>query len=309
MFSVIVPLYNKRSTVSTTVESVLAQSFADFELIVVDDGSTDGGLSTLEGLDGPRLRLMSQANRGAGAARNAGAAVARHDWIAFLDADDIWFEDHLEELDRIRRAFPEAGLIGTRYRVGMPDGRERDSRPEGQIGLVDYFEAVASGRPVLCASSAAIRREVWQESAGFGSWPTGQDSEFWVRVAAGWPVAVSTRVTAAYRQHTGGITDRRKSEATGKPPRVLADLAPSAARVVEMRAGATGARRKALDAYLDRYLHWRLRDAVRYGDCATITALRPLYERPPSLVDRALLRIGALPGPMARLIYRAGGFR
>jgi glycosyltransferase involved in cell wall biosynthesis len=309
MFSVIVPLYNKRSTVATTVAAALAQSFSGFELIVVDDGSTDCGLSTLQGLDDPRLRLISQANGGAGAARNAGAAAARHDWLAFLDADDVWFESHLEELDRIRRAFPDAGLIGTSFRLGISDGQEAHVRQEGQIRLVDYFEAVSSGRPVLFTSSAAARRDVWHELGGFGSYPTGQDSEFFVRIAARWPVAVSTRVTAAYRQRTGGITDQRKRDAAGKPPRDLADLSPAAARAVELRAEASGPRRKSLDLYLDRYLHWRLRDAVRDGDCATIRALRSLYERPPSTVDRALLLIGTLPGPLARLLYRAGGFR
>ena len=307
MFSVIVPLYNKRSTVATTVASVLAQSFSGFELILVDDGSTDGGLSTLDGLEDSRLRLISQANRGAGAARNAGAAAARHDWLAFLDADDVWFSDHLEELDRIRRAFPDAGLIGTSYRIGISDGEESLVRQEGQIRLVDYFEAVASGRPVLFTSSAAARRDVWHELGGFGSYPTGQDSEFFVRIAARWPVAASTRVTAAYRQRTGGITDRRKKEAAGKPPLSLADLAPAAARVLEMRANAVGERADIFDAYLDRYLHWRLRDAVKVGDRITIRALGKLYERP-SPVDRVLLWIGALPGPLARLLYRAGGF-
>ena len=309
MFSVIVPLYNKRSTVATAVESVLDQSFADFELIVVDDGSTDSGPSTLEGFEDPRLRLISQDNRGAGAARNAGAAAASHDWIAFLDADDLWFADHLAELDRIRSAFPDAGLIGTSFRLDFPDRHDANVRREGQIELIDYFEAVASGRSVLCTSSCAARREVWRESGGFGAYPTGQDSEFFVRIAARWPVAVSTRVTAAYRQHTGGISDRKRRAATGKPPLSLSGLSPAAARVVEMRAEASGPRRKNLDAYLDRYLHWRLREAVNDCDCITIRALGRLYERRPSLVDRILLRIGALPRPLARLLYRAGGFR
>src|ERR1051325_11534551 len=115
MFSVVVPLWNNRATVRETVASALAQHFADFELIVVDDGSTDGSVETLAGMDDPRLRIVRQANAGPGPARNAGIAAARADWIAFLDADDLWLPDHLAELDRVRTRFPDAGLIGTAY--------------------------------------------------------------------------------------------------------------------------------------------------------------------------------------------------
>ena len=308
MFSVILPLYNKRETVSNAVASVLGQGFADFELIIVDDGSTDGSVGALRDVKDPRVRILSQPNRGAGAARNAGAAAASHRWLAFLDADDFWFEDHLEELDRVRRAFPDAGLIGTRYRIGTDDHGDAGGRDSGRIDRIDYFGAVASGRIVLCASSAAIPREVWEETGGFGAWPSGQDSELWVRIAARWPGAVSTRVTAAYRQKTGGISDRKRREAIGKPVLGLTDLSPAAARVVELRSEAAGERRKSFDAYIDIYLHWRLRAAVQDGDLATIRALRPLYERGPSIVDRILLLLGVLPGPLARFLYRAGGF-
>lgn len=308
MFSVIVPLYNSRDTVSTAVESVLAQSFADFELIVVDDGSTDGGAETLDRVKDPRMRVISQQNRGAGAARNAGAMAARHAWIAFLDSDDCWFEDHLEELDRARRAFPDSGLIGARYLIGLPDGRDVTDRGAGRIERIDYIAEVAKGRIVLCCSSVAIRRDVLAETGGFGSFPNGQDSELWVRIAARWPVAVSRRATAAYRQETGGISDRKRRDAFGRPPRRLADLSPAAARALELRAEAPEERRKVYDAYVDRYLHWRLRSAISDCDLVTIRAIRRLYERRPAPVDQALLWMGRLPGPLARFLYRAGGF-
>src|SRR5687767_11003972 len=91
-FSVVVPLYNKRSFIRRAVVSVLSQSFTDFELIVVDDGSTDGSFEEIRDIADPRLRLIHQRNQGEGLARNTGMAAARGVWIAFLDADDMWFD-------------------------------------------------------------------------------------------------------------------------------------------------------------------------------------------------------------------------
>ena len=118
MFSIVMPVWNKEEYVAATLTAALAQSFADFELIVVDDGSADRSMAIVRGFDDPRIRILVQANAGPGRARNAGIAAARHDWIAFLDADDLWLPDHLDELDRIRSRHPEAGLIGTAFAIG-----------------------------------------------------------------------------------------------------------------------------------------------------------------------------------------------
>jgi glycosyltransferase involved in cell wall biosynthesis len=94
--SVVIPLFNKRRTLGRTLASILAQTFTDYEVIVVDDGSTDGGGELIAGLDDPRFRLVAQANAGPGAAKNRGAAEARADTVAFLDADDEWDPRFLE---------------------------------------------------------------------------------------------------------------------------------------------------------------------------------------------------------------------
>ncbi|AWB25632.1 glycosyltransferase family 2 protein [Methylobacterium currus] len=96
--SVVVPLFQKADVIGQTVEAVLRQTFPNFELIVVDDGSTDGGGDIVAAFTDPRIRLIRQANAGSSAARNRGVAAARSGWIAFLDADDIWAGRHLENL-------------------------------------------------------------------------------------------------------------------------------------------------------------------------------------------------------------------
>src|SRR5947209_3795753 len=94
--SVIIPLYNKAPYVRRTLDSVRAQTFADYEVIVVDDGSTDGGAAVVEGFGDPRFRLIAQPNAGPGAARNRGLAEAGGEFVAFLDADDEWLPTFLE---------------------------------------------------------------------------------------------------------------------------------------------------------------------------------------------------------------------
>src|SRR5216684_3247446 len=105
-FSIVIPLYNKHSYIRRAVNSVLAQSFRDFELIVVDDGSSESSHEMLADITDPRMRLIRQDNAGGGAARNRGIEEARAHWIAFLDADDMWLPGHIDELAALIRSHP-----------------------------------------------------------------------------------------------------------------------------------------------------------------------------------------------------------
>ena len=203
LFSVVIPLFNKRVTIASTVASILAQTFLDFELIVIDDGSTDGGAGELTGIDDARLTVIRQNNLGEGPARNRGIEAAKGEWIAFLDADDLWLPWHLDELDRVRRRFPDAGLIGSRWIEADP-GAIPDSPPRmsGEIEVVSYFDEVL-GAPLVRSSTAAVRRSAYDDVGGFSNWRTGSDIEYWARLALKWPVARSTAVTAVYRRTTG----------------------------------------------------------------------------------------------------------
>src|SRR5690349_6044581 len=169
MFSVVIPLWNKRATVAATVASVVAQTFPHWELIIVDDGSTDDGANTLCGFDDPRIRMIAQSHKGPGAARNAGLHAAKCDWIAFLDADDLWMPDHLSELDRIRTAYPGAGLIGTAFGMSVRcENYRRWTALSAKIEPVSFLEGVARGNPPFCTSSTAIPRSTYTRLGGFG---------------------------------------------------------------------------------------------------------------------------------------------
>lgn len=97
MFSVVIPLYNKENSIKNTIQSVLNQSFADFEIVIVNDGSTDNSLEVVQQINDPRLRIIDKSNAGVSSARNCGIKNAEKEWIAFLDGDDLWEHNHLEE--------------------------------------------------------------------------------------------------------------------------------------------------------------------------------------------------------------------
>lgn len=308
MFSVVIPLWNKRHTVAATLAGAMAQTWRDFELILVDDGSTDGGMAETLRFDDPRIRRLTQANAGPGAARNSGIRAARGEWIAFLDADDIWFPDHLAELDRVRRRFPDAGLIGTTVLRSDRQGRYRTpARSEGRIESVNFFDLVNQGRWPVTTSSAAIPRRTFEALGGFGDAPCGQDIEFWTRIALDRPIAVSSRATAVYILGTGGICDTVLSPCLGRELRHWGDICPSMG-LLRDRQGEIGASglRQAIDRFIDRQFRYTARNAARIGDLRTLRMLPRLYLRPPPLSDWLLLTLARAPAPVARAGFALG---
>src|SRR5690606_18820867 len=115
MFSIVIPLYNKEQSVTNTLQSVLNQTFTEFEVVIVNDGSTDNSVEKVEAFNDPRIRLIHQANAGVSAARNKGIKEANYEWIAFLDADDLWMEDHLQVLNQMIQEYPEYKVFCTSY--------------------------------------------------------------------------------------------------------------------------------------------------------------------------------------------------
>lgn len=199
-FSVIIPLYNKASHIAETIGSVLAQTERDFEIVVVDDGSGDGGGDVVAAFNEPRVRLIRQENAGVAAARNRGAEVARGEYLAFLDADDSWLPWHLVELNKLIRAFPEAGLYSVAYEILQEGCFYRPSSGTGKdfFGVVeDFFGAFSSGMALVHSSTACVRKDVFSDSGGFPVGVTrGEDVYLWMVVAVDRGLAHSAKVCA-----------------------------------------------------------------------------------------------------------------
>jgi len=207
--SVVIPLYNKAPYIERALRSVLAQTFQDFEIIIIDDGSTDDGAEIVKGILDARIRLIQQKNAGVSAARNRGIAESSFDLIAFLDADDEWKRDFLETVLRLKRNFPEAGAFATAYEIRhrhvktVPKFRAIPSPPwEGLIP--NYFRSALGQNPV-CTSAVAIPKKVFDRVGNFPERvPLGEDIDMWVRIALKHPIAFSWRVGAVYHMEATG---------------------------------------------------------------------------------------------------------
>lgn len=200
--SVVVPAYNCESFVAEAIDSVLAQTRPPLEVIVVDDGSTDGTLKVLGGF-GNRIRVFSHQNRGPSATRNRGVSEASGEWVAFLDADDTWLPTKLERQFEVA-ADPAMALVYTdRLNVGA-----RGALPEVQ-GRVqhlysgDVFVDLLLGNHISL-SSVVIRTDVFRSLNGFPEHiRAGEDWDLWIRVAERSSIGVCPEPLVRYRFHGG----------------------------------------------------------------------------------------------------------
>lgn len=208
MFSVIIPLYNKAAYIAKAIHSVLNQTFSEYELIVVDDGSTDGGGDIAEKLlkdASIGFQLIKQENQGVSTARNNGVKVARFEFIAFLDADDWWEPTFLEEMNQLRLNYPNAGIWASSYYI-VKNGRKRIAPIEVSHdfvqGEIDYFKVYAQ---TLCmpvwTGATILPKYVFDAFSGFK--PTlklGEDFDLWVRIVQTYPVVFLNKPLSNYNQ-------------------------------------------------------------------------------------------------------------
>lgn len=208
-FSVIIPLYNKAPYVAKAIASVLSQTFTDFELVIVDDGSKDNSAQiaekTIEGRD--NCRLIRQENVGVSVARNNGVALSQGDYLCFLDADDWWASTFLEELSKLIDEFPDAGIYGTGYTIVNETRHKTRVSPIGvesgfDKGYINYCQVYAKTLVMpLTSISVAIPRLVFNEMKGFPKGiKLGEDFLLWIRIASKYKVAFLNKPLAYYNQ-------------------------------------------------------------------------------------------------------------
>jgi glycosyltransferase involved in cell wall biosynthesis len=290
--SVVIPLFNKADYVRDAVESVIAQSLAAREIIVVDDGSTDGSARRIADLAGERVRIVEQSNAGPGPARNRGVAEASTDWVAFLDADDTWLQDHLATLADVAKAFPQAAVVGSSFALGsapLPETSEKEPR------LVDLF--VIAEPIFFCASSVAVRRSVFEQSGAFGAFWPGEDVDLWARLALDHDIAISPKTTALYRQQTGGLMDQSK-ERFGNKVEMQPIFGTLDAALADER---YTSRHRVIAGYRDQWLAIFARQALAAGRPRVASAY--LQQMQPGSLERGLaMRILArLPSPLLKI--------
>jgi glycosyltransferase involved in cell wall biosynthesis len=205
--SVVIPAYNAMAYLPETMRSALAQDFADFELIVVDDGSKDDIAAWFEKIRDPRAKLVRQENRGLAGARNRGIEECKGEYIAFLDADDLWRADKLRRQAAVLDADPMVGLVYCWIEIIDQHGSPRHQLRPGH-GSEHVWRVLMERNVVECGSTPMVRRRCFDELGVFdcslGS--AVEDRDMWLRIAARYAFAVVEEPLVQYRHHAGSAS-------------------------------------------------------------------------------------------------------
>lgn len=215
--SVIIPCYNAERYIGATIASVLAQDQPGMEIIVVDDGSSDGSVALVRS-SFPEVRVEQQANAGVAAARNTGLALARGEWVAFVDADDVWLPGKLAAQFAQMRALPGCRMSYTAWQVWPSAEPLPDSAMLAQLAAVADDSARWSGASgwiypqllldcVVWTSTVLAERSLFEETGGFDTGlRIGEDYDLWLRASRLTPILRVARPYALYRMHPASIT-------------------------------------------------------------------------------------------------------
>jgi len=206
-FSIVIPLFNKEKEVATTIDSVRKQSYPYFEVLIIDDGSTDNSVAIVEALEDSRIRVVKKENGGVSSARNRGIALAAYNHILFLDADDEWLPEHLFEISKLIEQYPNAGAYATDYwfrdssstlrKAKIAFNKHQQSEKDFQFD--DYFRVASEGDLPIHSSSICIPAKVLRQ---LGDFPEneimGEDQDLWARIALHYPIAFSNTQCVIY---------------------------------------------------------------------------------------------------------------
>lgn len=196
-FSVIIPLYNKENHIEKTLKSVLNQTFQDFEVIIVEDCSTDNSKQKAKSIISEKIRIIQhEKNKGLCASRNTGIEKANSDFLAFLDADDIWHDNYLEKIFQLIQNFPTAHLFATNYLEAYSN--EIAVSPSSNLKkfetdsiVPDFFES-SLHQNIYCFSSICVKKEIFEKIGGFNTMINyGEDVDFNIRANNSFQLAYS----------------------------------------------------------------------------------------------------------------------
>lgn len=212
-FSVVIPIYNKENFIEDTLRSVLSQSFLDFELILVNDGSTDQSEAKIKQFSDERIKYFVTENGGASKARNFGIEKAAAPFITFLDADDFWYPTFLEEMASAIKKFPNHHIFSAAIEVETQKvvfPAQYSIEKLSDLEVVNYFDA-SMKTTVICTSCAAFHRSVFEKVGHFDTTiRSGQDTDMWIRMGLEFPVVFSWKILARYVYDPNSLSKKRE---------------------------------------------------------------------------------------------------
>lgn len=210
-FSVVIPLFNKRRHIKKTIESVLGQTYSDYEIVVINDGSTDGSAEIAESIKDQRLRVINQENGGVSRARNIGIREARGVYICFLDADDLWHEDYLAEVYSAIKDDPARDFIATRF-TRIDEWTEQALNPDVperaaiRVQVVKNLPEEWLQKELFITSCVTASRSILNK---LSDWfppgeSVGEDMDVWFRLAELTPLYLVQIPLVSYREGVSG---------------------------------------------------------------------------------------------------------
>jgi len=206
--SVVIPAFNYAGYLGLAIQSVLRQDHAHFEIIVVDDGSTDHTAELVAGFSDPRIRYIHQENSGLSSARNTGIQSARHDFVAFLDADDEWLPEHLSSmLTLLTKLDPSFALLASASERIDVAGQALSPRRKTWLCEREIPVADIVMKTRFMPSSVLVRRAVFAECGLFdSSLRSSEDRDMWIRIGARHRIFLQGRITVRIRKHSTNMS-------------------------------------------------------------------------------------------------------
>lgn len=219
LISIVIPLYNKEKWIQNTLKSALSQTFSDFEILIIDDGSTDNSAEIAKKITDKRIHYFHKENEGVSATRNFGIEKASGKYIAFLDADDFWHSTFLENMISMIAEYPNEKVFSAAIEVEI-DGKifkaTYSISKDQQLQLVDFLEG-SFDQTALFTSSAVFEKNVFEQAGNFDtSLKTGEDVDLWIRIGLLYKIVFSWEIGAQYREAHNSLS-RNNIDYSEKP--------------------------------------------------------------------------------------------
>jgi glycosyltransferase involved in cell wall biosynthesis len=213
-FSIIIPLFNKENFIESTLKSVLSQSFIDFEVLIINDGSTDKSEEKVLEFKDTRIQYFYTKNGGVSAARNFGIEKATSHYITFIDADDYWSPNFLHEMFENIRRFPELKVFSAAIEIETSKKIIPSSYSivkTGDCEVVNYFDASLK-ETVICTSCAVFHKSIFEKTGNFDiQLKSGEDTDLWIRIGLNYPILFSWKILARYVYDAQSLTKNHKT--------------------------------------------------------------------------------------------------
>lgn len=214
-FSIIIPLYNKEKYIKATIDSVLSQTFQDFEIIIINDGSTDNSQTIIKSIIDDRIKFYIQDNKGVSESRNAALSKSTGIYIALLDADDLWHPKYLETIHQLILSYPEQHVFSTAVTLETSSNNIRSVYSVGnlkdkEVYVVDYFES-SYINTLLTSSSTVLHQSVFNKIGSYDtSIKSGEDTDLWIRIGMHYKVVFINDPLVTYCYEKQSLSKRTK---------------------------------------------------------------------------------------------------